>query len=127
MTREEAKQLLPVIQAWAEGKTIEIYDRKDEEWNTMTIEDPGFDCGPSCYRIKPKPKYRPFKSQEECWQEMHKHQPFGWVKNKCGNIFNIIAIFKESIKLNERDNYYSECCKQFKFIDGTPFGIKEEL
>ena len=57
---------------------------------------------------------------------MQKHQPFGWVKNECGNIFNIIAIFKESIKLNESSHHYSDLCKQFKFMDGTPFGIKED-
>lgn len=32
------------------------------------------------YRIKPEPKYRPFKDAEECWNEMQKHQPFGWTK-----------------------------------------------
>lgn len=119
MTREEAKQLLPVIQAWAEGKTIEIYDRKDEEWNIMTIEDPGFDCGPSCYRIKPKPKYRPFKSQEECWQEMLKHHPFGWIKliEKTG--YSLITDVDDEI-------LYSDAFKGCTFADGTPFGIREE-
>ena len=128
MTREEAKQLLPIIQAFAEGKTIQVKvtDSGWYDWKNKT-DELNFESGPQKYRIKPEPKYRPFKTQEECWNEMLKHQPFGWVKNKCGNIFNIIAIFKESIKLNERDNYYSECCKQFKFIDDTPFGIKEEL
>ena len=81
---------------------------------------------PKYYRIKPEPKYRPFKNQEECWQEMQKHQPFGWVKNERGNIFNIIAIFKESIKLNERRINCSDLCNQIKFMDGTPFGIKED-
>ena len=32
------------------------------------------------YYGKPtEPTYRPFKSKEECWQEMIKHQPFGRV------------------------------------------------
>ena len=123
MTREEAKELFPVIQAFAEGKTIQYETR--EGWIDLDTLNP-HSAILSKYRIKPEPKYRPFKTQEECWNEMLKHQPFGWVKNECGNIFNIIAIFKDSIKLNERDTYYSECYKQFKFIDGTPFGIKEE-
>ena len=127
MTREEAKELLPIIQAFAEGKTIQvkITDNRWYDWKDKT-DELNFNSGPQSYRIKPEPKYRPFKNQEECWNEMLKHQPFGWIKNKCGNIFNIIAIFKESIKLNERDNYYSELFKQFKFIDDTPFGIKED-
>ena len=127
MTREEAKELLPIIQAFAEGKTIQV-KITDDRWTDWKDKTDGlnFNSGPQNYRIKPEPKYRPFKTQEECWNEMLKHQPFGWIKNKCGNIFNIIAIFKEAIKLNECDTYYSELFKQFKFIDGTPFGIKEE-
>lgn len=126
MTREEAKELLPIIQAFAEGKTIQVKvtDNRWYDWKNKT-DELNFESGHQNYRIKSEPKYRPFKTQEECWNEMLKHQPFGWIKNECGNIFNIIAIFKESIKLNERDTYYSELFKQFKFIDGTPFGIKE--
>lgn len=125
MTREEAKKLLPVIQAFADGKTIQVRINNDSSWTDLL--DNKLEISKLFeYSIKSEPKYRPFKTQEECWNEMLKHQPFGWIKNECGNIFNIIAIFKESIKLNERDNYYSECYKRFKFIDDTPFGIKEE-
>ena len=126
MTREEAKELLPIIKAFAEGKIIQYKNSFDEWSDTKENEGLSFVCSPSNYRIKPEPKYRPFKNQEECWQEMQKHQPLGWIKNECGNIFNIIAIFKESIKLNECSTYYSNLCKQFKFIDDTPFGVKEE-
>ena len=122
MTREEATAKLPIIQAFAEGKTIQFYN--GDEW--ADLDEATFSASPDKYRIKPEPKYRPFENQEECWQEMQKHQPFGWVKNECGNIFNIIAIFKESIKLNESSHHYSDLCKQFKFMDGTPFGIKED-
>ena len=122
MTREEAKAKLPIIQAFAEGKTIQFYN--GDEW--ADLDEATFSASPDKYRIKPEPKYRPFENQEECWNEMPKHQPFGWVKNECGNIFNIIAIFKESIKLNESSHHYSDLCKQFKFMDGTPFGIKED-
>ena len=122
MRREEVKAKLPIILAFAEGKTIQI--KSKDKW--ADLEEPDFRCSPDKYRIKPEPKYRPFENQEECWQEMQKHQPFGWVKNECGNIFNIIAIFKESIKLNESSHHYSDLCKHFKFMDGTPFGIKED-
>ena len=76
MTREEAKEMLPIIKAFAEGKAIQ-YKNNYVDW----IET---DCPiwakESQYRIKPQQKYRPFKNQEECWNEMLKHQPFGWVK-----------------------------------------------
>lgn len=123
MTRQEVQAKLPIIQAFSEGKEIQILST-ERGW--VTTENLIFNLSPNFYRIKPEPKYRPFENQEECWQEMQKHQPFGWVKNECGNIFNIIAIFKESIKLNESSHHYSDLCKHFKFMDGTPFGIKED-
>ena len=124
MTREEIKELLPIMQTFAEGNSIQMRT-KNRPW--FDVLDDKLEIGKIFeYRIKPEPKYRPFKNQEECWNEMLKHQPFGWIKNERGNIFNIIAIFKESIKLNECNTYYSDLCKQFKFIDGTPFGIKEK-
>lgn len=122
MTREEAKELLPIIQAWAEGKNIQFLS--DGEWHDINQAD--FTCYPDKYRIKPEPKYRPFKSQEECWEEMLKHQPFGWIKNNDGYIFNILAMLKTSVKLNECYKNNCELFKGYKFIDGTPFGIKEE-
>ena len=89
MTREEAKELLPIIRAFAEGKTIEIYN--NTEWQDLIIESIKFDCKPSCYRIKPEPRYRPFKTQEECWQEMLKHQPFGFLVSKDNGYFYLIG------------------------------------
>ena len=124
MTREEAKELLPIIKAFAEGKAVQIKD-KTGKWNDLY--EPYWNYSPDKYRIKPEPKYRPFKNQEECWNEMLKHQPFGWVKNNAGNIFNIIAICKDSIRVNEHSMSYSEFCERFTFIDGTPFGIKEDI
>ena len=131
MTREEAKELLPIIQAFADGKVIQFRCKTGEwldiEWlDIINYNKFDFILSPDDYRIKPEPKYRPFKNQEECWNEMHKHPDFGWVKNDIGNIFKIIVIFNDSIKLNECNSSYSELFKTFKFTDGTPFGIKEE-
>ena len=77
MTREEAKELLPIIQEFAEGKIIEM-NFGDNIWKA--ISNPDFKNGAENYRIKPEQKYRPFKTQEECWDEMLKHKPLGWVK-----------------------------------------------
>ena len=120
MTREEVKEWLPIIQAYADGKNIQFRERD--------IEEPSFDGHLNEYRIKPEPKYRPFKNQKECWNEMLKHQPFGWIKSNAGNIFNIIAMANQNhaIKLNECYSKYSDIFKDFKFTDGTPFGIKED-
>ena len=78
MKRKNVKELLPIIKAFAEGKQIQFFN--GGAW--IDMEYPNFSEEPSLYRIKPKPKYRSFKSVEECLKEMQKHQPFGWVKSK---------------------------------------------
>ena len=133
MTRKEAKELLPIIRAFAEGKTIEIYN--NTEWQDLIIESIKFDCKPSCYRIKPEPRYRPFKTQGECWQEMLKHQPFGWLKSKKNGSFHCIGevLWSDEFKIvtialstseslsRSSDSVFDE----YTFADGTPFGIRE--
>ena len=136
MTREEAKQLLPIIQAFAEGKTIEVYYGEEQGWHTMVITNPKFELKPSQYRIKPEPKYRPFKSQEECLQEMLKHRPFGWLKSKMNGRFSCIGEVYGSdgfetvyiaLSTSESLSRSSDSMfEQYTFYDGTPFGIKEE-
>ena len=134
MTREEAKELLPIIQAFAEGKTIEIYDNR--EWQDLIIGSIKFDCKPSCYRIKPEPKYRPFKTKEECWNEMQKHQPFGWLKLKKNGRFHCIGevSWSDEFKIVTIPLSTSESLSRssdsvfdgYTFADGAPFGVMEE-
>ena len=128
MTREEAKQLLPIIQAFAEGKTIQVKvtDNRWYDWKDK-IDELNFNSGPQNYRIKPEPKYRPFKSQEECWHEMMKHQPFGWVRTIISDNLRLIeSIIPRAIFCNRTFTPYKEAFEWLKFADGTPFGIKEE-
>ena len=132
MTREQAKELLPIIQAWAEGKNIQFLS--DGEWHDINQAD--FTCYPDKYRIKPEPKYRPFKTQDECWNEMLKHQPFGWLKSKkdgrlrcIGEVswsdeFETVHIaLSTSESLSRSANYMFD---EYTFANGTPFGTKEE-
>ena len=123
MTREEAKNLLPIIQAFAEGKTIQLFTNGIWEG----AENPSFE-ELSRYRIKPEPKYRPFKSQEECWEEMLKHQPLGWLRTKrVKDIYQLITIRNHEIRIfADLPLYFSRAYREYEFLDGTPFGIKEE-
>ena len=130
MTREEAKELLPIIQAYAEGKNIQFLD--GGKWADVYETD--FHQSPDKYRIKPESKYRPFKIQEECWNEMLKHQPFGWLKSKkTGSVGLIGTLYtKDEVLMiiwatNEYNKYTSfDVFNDYVFTDGTPFGIKEE-
>ena len=119
ITRENAKELLPIIKAYSEGKQIEYKNYKNE-WGV--VEKPEFSDNPSNYRIKSEPKYRPFKNVEECWEEMQKHQPFGWIKHITENETQKGYFIIEITNLTNFNINF----KYFLFADGTPFGMKEE-
>ena len=124
MTVQEIIEAAKVMEAYANGKKIQ-YLNDDNVW----IDDPNplFDWDNCVYRIKPEDTYRPFKTQEECWQEMHKHPNFGWVKEKASEIiYNISGISKLSIVILEDISSFKEAFDIYQFEDGTPFGIKEE-
>ena len=131
LTREEAKEMLPIIQAWADGQTVDWYDPAiGWRLSGFTLD---FDKKPNFYRIKPEPRYRPFKTREECWEEMHKHPDFGWIKvNVTSEYEQIVRIFdycKTELCFNianSDDDYTSEMMlNSYTFTDGTPFGVKE--
>lgn len=128
MNRQQAKELLPIIQAFAEGKTILVQDGID--WCYLGNES-DFNLNPQRYRIKPEPKYRPFKDAEECWQEIQKHQPFGWLKDKKDDHYILITAISntdvDQITSNGNISWmFCSISKYYTFADGTPFGIKEE-
>lgn len=141
MTREDAKKLLPFIQAFSEGKKIQWLKPDSDEWidivggDNVDFEDlTEFNVA---YRIKPEPKCRPFKNVEECWNEMKKHQPFGWLKDKDSELRNIQAltekmstiadgVYLRGINLINGWHVFEEAVKEYIFADGTPFGIVEE-
>lgn len=128
MDRQQAKELLPIIQAFAEGKNIEYRSKGfNEDWKKVT-QIPGLSFNSFEYRIKPEPKYRPFKDAEECWCEMLKHEPFGWVIRNDYHV-NIANLIRQSITFadNEgRNSSFSELLEDCTFVDGKKFGIKDD-
>lgn len=128
----EIQRLFPILEAIKEGKTI--------QWNDMGVwcdidgDDEGFVLDTLIgktdgYRIKPEPKYRPFKDAKECWQEMQKHQPFGWVINiSNGRAYNLQSVLLEDGVLYIRSSYVElgRAFIDYTFADGTPFGKKQE-
>ena len=127
MTREEARKSAEVMLAYADGKEIEYKVRAGDEWRPINeLDTPLFDWNSTEYRIKKEPTYRPFKDKEECWQEMHKHSPFGWVRSGT-DYLNIGELNSASVHLEASDDafLYIETFDEFVFADGTPFGVKE--
>lgn len=125
MTEKEAKELLPIITAFAEGKRIEVKGSYGE-W--VEVISPDFGNGPKNYRIKSVPKYRPFNNAEECWQEMQKHQRFGWIKfrKQEDGYIHFETIRNAGIYFDSLDVTFEEAFDYYTFIDGSPFGVKEE-
>lgn len=131
MTRKEATELLPIIQAFSEGRIIEFSSITDvsKAWREVTDFPIGM-IKNFKFRIKPEPKFRPFyDNAEECWQEMMKHQPFGWVKMKGTEskyyMLKCIAS-RVVIGLDETPFSYKKVFEDYVFADGTPFGVKVE-
>lgn len=135
MDRNQAKEFYPILQAFAEGKVIEtrtdpnvvgkgLEDLNDwtqmkeiEYWNNIE------------YRIKPEVKFRPFANAEECWAEMQKHQPMGWVKLKDteSGYYILKGIASQVvIGFNENPFSYKKVFEDYTFANGTPFGVKIE-
>ena len=132
MDRNQAKEFYPILQAYAEGKVIESRTKPStvkgtdipNDWTEMKeIEF----WNNTEYRVKPEPKYRQFKDAEECWNEMQKHQPFGWV-NYNGYRANIDAVMGSAITFINNKGYtlfFQQAFEGCTFIDKQPFGIKE--
>lgn len=133
MNRNQAKKFYPIMQAFAEGKVIERRTRtwelnKGWQYSTTWKETEELKFQDTYeYRIKPESTYRPFKDAEECWNEMLKHQPFGWVK--VGDWYCTMREIRPTCVFCHGGGdvfHYEDMVKQITFADGTPFGIKEK-
>ena len=129
MTKEEIKEAAKVMEAYANGKKIQCNDNHLGNGEWVTTDNPSFNWDKYAYRIKPEPKYRPFKSQEECWNEILKHQPFGWIRNndtQCLCNIGSIGLNSYGVVINNSIMYFDLAFNTCDFVDGTPFGMKEE-
>lgn len=140
MDRNQAKEFYPILQAFAEGSVIECRTKPSalrKSWRDMNnwteMKDITYWSNIE-YRIKPdskaKAKYRPFKDAEECWAEMQKHQPFGWIKGKEGEHHSLITSIiadEEEVYINGISGFVlDEIMEHYTFVDGLPFGVKVE-
>lgn len=135
MDRNQAKEFFPIMQAFAEGKVIECRTKPSalegtdvpNDWAEMKeIEY----WNNTEYRIKPEVKFRPFANAEECWNEMLKHQPFGWVSGD--NLFyNIVSVSNIDVSMANVSGdivilNFSDVMEDYTFADGATFGVKIE-
>ena len=133
MTQEEVKMRAELYSALAEGKTIQVKN-PNGTWEDVKIEGLNKIYDYNNYRIKPESKYRPFESAKECIEEMRKHEPFGWVKDKpdvgdyCSPIIDIRCYGSAFNFIKLRGSWMNTniMFKNYTFLDGSPFGVKVE-
>lgn len=101
----KVNEQIAIMQAYADGKTIERKGVKETEWQSIEyIENYPFDFFCGQYRIKQECKYRPFESVEEAFSEAEKHG--FWVKSKDKRYLCFIDSFEAA---GNGDIYISHC------------------
>lgn len=136
MDRNQAKEFYPILQAYAEGRVIECRTKQSD------VKDAGVPNGWTEmknikywnnieYRIKQQSeaKFRPFNTEEECWQEIRKHEPFIKYKTieSSKDVYLIIQRIKtDGIETDVERLDFETAFGWFTFADGTPFGVKVE-
>lgn len=129
------QEMVDIMQAYQEGKQIQIYDKIHNQW---IDDEPNWNWGLHEYRIKPKPKFRPFKSVDEFLEAQREHG---------GGLINILddeVINDTDIYISINGNVYKgkdtqigyhldpigdlkDLFKNYKFIDCTPCGKTVEI
>lgn len=121
---KDIKSMIAIMQAFAEGKKIETKHESRKDWESCS--KPSWDWIHWDYRIKPEPKYRPYKNAEECFADVQKHG--GWVKNKKENIYwEILMVQNNRVRFISGDMELMSLFENKVWADdGTPCGVLKE-
>lgn len=119
MTREQAKSVLPIITAYAEGKDVEHkndYGVWSKVNNGFAFVDPA-----DRYRIAPEKKYRPFTMNEIM---PHRER---WIKykNDSDSVFRFTGIWRNGVSNYGSFYNYADALEMFTFENGEPLGVLE--
>lgn len=123
----KVSEQLAVMKAYEEGKTIERRATFTSEWKVLDyVEYYPFDFVLNEYRIATEPKYRPYKSIEEAFNEAKKHG--FWVKDKnkeCLLCIKFIELTKEKNIYLGYSLYSKNVLEKYVWADdSSPCGIK---
>ena len=81
----KVSEQIAIMKAYENGKKIEQKRFDRTEWESIVYDENfPFDFVMNEYRIKQVPKYRPYKSVDEAFNDAKKHG--FWVKNKSHNL-----------------------------------------
>ena len=121
----KVSEQIAIIKAYEDGKSIEQKRFDRTEWESIVyVEDFPFDFVANEYRIATEPKYRPYESVEEAFNDAKKHG--FWMKHKSSGRICFSTRF-----LEERNTIYinsqASVCGLGDYIwldDGSPCGVK---
>jgi hypothetical protein len=137
ITRDQATKVIPLLKAFAEGKAIQKYiNGKWKYIDIISLTD--LYASIKNYRIKDTSStivYKPFIDKTECIAEMQHHKQFGWIKHKdeqryysiveiMDNQLLLVGTSKFSGRVCDFEFNFKEAFNHFRFLDGTPFGVK---
>lgn len=114
-------EIIAVLQAYKEGKKIEVKCKIDGTW----IESPVhlWNFVDNDYRVKPEPHYRPFESAEEVMEAIKEHGDWLHGTNTdCIGFFKLLAVTARGIDTTACEPTFHFAYDMFTFADGTPFG-----
>ena len=124
----KVSEQIAIIKAYEGGKTIEVKRYDETKWKSLDyVENYKFNFSCYEYRIKPVPKYRPYESVDEAFNDAEKHG--FWVKSKDKHSLFFIDSFEAA---GNGDIYIGHCHvgafieKFVWFDDNSTCGVKIE-
>ena len=122
----KVSEQIAIMKAYEDGKTIEGKHYGETEWKILEyVENYLFDFSEYEYRIATEPKYRPYKSVEEAFNDAKKHG--FWMQNVDRMYLRFIDGFHET---QNSDIFIGDYCvddilDMFVWADdGSPCGVK---
>ena len=122
-------EILAVVTAFKKGEQIQFFDTENSEW-VDCIGHPAWDFNDTLFRVKPKPKLRPYESAEEFLAAQKEHGPYFFCiyDNVYDLPISVLGKSKQVWLIGDEDGKYialdfDELQIDYKWQDGTPCGI----
>ena len=122
----KVSEQIAIIKAYEDGKSIERRALFTSEWKSIdNINNYQFNFAEYEYRIKPVPKYRPYDSVEEAFNDAKKHG--FWMQN----VDRMYLRFIDGFHINKNSDIFicdycvDDILDMFVWADdGSPCGVK---
>ena len=124
----KVSEQIAIMKAFEDGKTIEVKRYDKTKWESIVyIDNYQFDFVSYEYRIKQVPKYRPYESVDEAFNEAEKHG--FWMQN----VDRMYLRFIDGFHINKNSDIFicdycvDDILDMFVWADdGSPCGVKIE-